>query len=97
MTVLIAVCYSPRLDVKAGTLTFMYKTLLAQEAALPELAGTVNTLVANSGNASMPMIAPATAVYNASMVVDVAGIGMYVDPSLGEKAGLIRFPLSAPP
>ena len=92
-------CCRPRLNVKAGTLTFTYKMLPAQEAALPELAGTVNTLVANATNASdsMPTIAPATAFYNASLVVDVAGIRAYVDPSLGEKAGLIRFPLSALP
>ena len=79
-----------------GALMFTYKALMANENALPELGGTVNTLAAGSANTIAPTIAPATTFTNASLIIDIAGVNAYVAPSLGEKAGLIRIPLSKP-
>ena len=87
----------PKLDMRGEALVFTYKTVVANETALPELGGTVNTLVASPSNMVAPTVAPATTFYNASLVIDISGINAYVAPSTGEKAGLIRIPLSKHP
>ncbi len=83
------------------TITFAYTVLPVNSTSLPEVGGTVNSIVtsyngAEGGSMSvLPYVTPgSTMFYNASLAVDVAGILSYVaPPSAAEKAGLIRIPL----
>lgn len=91
----------PRLDAALGTLEFTIKKLAANEAGLPELGGTVNAFAASSPSSAAPPLAPGTTFSNATLIIDIADIETYVDPSIGEKLTVVRVarrktPLSYP-
>lgn len=92
---------APKYDSAKNTITFNYSVLPVNGTTLPGVGGTVNGIVSSnngaegSGTSVLPYVTPgSTKFYNASLVVDVAGILGYVaSPVSAEKAGLIRIPL----
>ncbi|BDA45814.1 hypothetical protein COCOBI_07-6010 [Coccomyxa sp. Obi] len=89
---------APKYDSMMDTITFAYTVLPVNSTSLPEVGGTVNSIVtsyngAEGGSMSvLPYITPGSTTFlNASLAVDVADILFYVAPPAGsQRAGLIR-------
>ena len=96
-------CLACRPIYTPGAVTLAYKLLRGGDAALPASGGVANAAtqavssssVGAGGSDLLTSVAPATALYNATIFIDAVDIRNYTAPgSAAEKYGLINIPLS---